>query len=141
MLLLLLIMMTRAIVMMNDDDDDDDDDDDELTSCDGHSLQWQRRPIFTKACSSTVMISSTSLSFSSLRASILPQFHFAHHHHHHYHPLFKACFVKRLRSALKSVNILLGYRVVINVDEHGSQSVYQLHVHVIGGRQMGWPPG
>lgn len=34
-----------------------------------------------------------------------------------------------------------GYRVVINNGEHGSQSVYHLHIHVIGGRQMAWPPG
>lgn len=34
-----------------------------------------------------------------------------------------------------------GYRVVINNGVNGSQSVYHLHVHVIGGRQLGWPPG
>uniref|UniRef100_A0A8C6ZCS9 Histidine triad nucleotide binding protein 2 n=1 Tax=Nothoprocta perdicaria TaxID=30464 RepID=A0A8C6ZCS9_NOTPE len=34
-----------------------------------------------------------------------------------------------------------GYRVVINDGKHGAQSVYHLHLHVLGGRQMGWPPG
>ncbi|XP_030045231.1 uncharacterized protein LOC115459559, partial [Microcaecilia unicolor] len=34
-----------------------------------------------------------------------------------------------------------GYRLVINDGKHGAQSVYHLHIHVIGGRQMGWPPG
>ncbi|KAL4660447.1 histidine triad nucleotide-binding protein 2, mitochondrial-like [Arapaima gigas] len=34
-----------------------------------------------------------------------------------------------------------GYRIVINDGKHGSQSVYHLHVHVLGGRQMKWPPG
>jgi histidine triad (HIT) family protein len=34
-----------------------------------------------------------------------------------------------------------GYRVVINDGPNGSQSVYHLHLHVIGGRQMTWPPG
>jgi histidine triad (HIT) family protein len=34
-----------------------------------------------------------------------------------------------------------GFRLVINDGEHGAQSVYHLHIHVIGGRQMGWPPG
>lgn len=34
-----------------------------------------------------------------------------------------------------------GYRVVINNGPHGSQSVYHLHIHVLGGRQMDWPPG
>ncbi|XP_018423345.1 PREDICTED: uncharacterized protein LOC108796373 [Nanorana parkeri] len=34
-----------------------------------------------------------------------------------------------------------GYRIVINDGKQGAQSVYHLHLHVIGGRQMGWPPG
>ncbi|KAJ8273979.1 hypothetical protein COCON_G00086040 [Conger conger] len=34
-----------------------------------------------------------------------------------------------------------GYRVVINDGKHGAQSVYHLHVHVLGGRQLSWPPG
>ncbi|XP_077318671.1 putative HIT-like protein Synpcc7942_1390 isoform X3 [Lithobates pipiens] len=34
-----------------------------------------------------------------------------------------------------------GYRIVINDGKQGAQSVYHLHVHVIGGRHMGWPPG
>jgi len=34
-----------------------------------------------------------------------------------------------------------GYRVVINDGEAAAQSVFHLHVHVIGGRKMTWPPG
>jgi len=34
-----------------------------------------------------------------------------------------------------------GFRTVINDGVNGAQSVYHLHVHVIGGRQMAWPPG
>ena len=34
-----------------------------------------------------------------------------------------------------------GYRMVLNVGKHGGQSVGHLHVHVLGGRQMAWPPG
>uniref|UniRef100_A0A8C2T4B0 Histidine triad nucleotide binding protein 2 n=1 Tax=Coturnix japonica TaxID=93934 RepID=A0A8C2T4B0_COTJA len=34
-----------------------------------------------------------------------------------------------------------GYRLVINDGKHGAQSVYHLHLHVLGGRQMNWPPG
>uniref|UniRef100_A0A336MN78 CSON003756 protein n=2 Tax=Culicoides sonorensis TaxID=179676 RepID=A0A336MN78_CULSO len=34
-----------------------------------------------------------------------------------------------------------GYRVVINNGKHGAQSVYHLHLHFLGGRQMKWPPG
>jgi histidine triad (HIT) family protein len=34
-----------------------------------------------------------------------------------------------------------GYRVVTNVGEEGGQSVPHLHLHVLGGRPMRWPPG
>jgi histidine triad (HIT) family protein len=34
-----------------------------------------------------------------------------------------------------------GYRVVINTGEDGGQTVYHLHLHVLGGRRMNWPPG
>ena len=34
-----------------------------------------------------------------------------------------------------------GYRIVINDGKDGAQSVYHLHLHVMGGRQMLWPPG
>ncbi len=34
-----------------------------------------------------------------------------------------------------------GFRIVINDGEHGAQSVYHLHLHVLGGRQLKWPPG
>jgi histidine triad (HIT) family protein len=34
-----------------------------------------------------------------------------------------------------------GYRLVFNVGEHALNSVPHLHMHVVGGHQMGWPPG
>jgi diadenosine tetraphosphate (Ap4A) HIT family hydrolase len=34
-----------------------------------------------------------------------------------------------------------GFRLVINDGPHGCQSVYHIHLHLIGGRQMNWPPG
>ncbi|XP_039136855.1 14 kDa zinc-binding protein [Dioscorea cayenensis subsp. rotundata] len=34
-----------------------------------------------------------------------------------------------------------GFRIVINDGPNGCQSVYHLHIHLIGGRQMNWPPG
>ncbi|EFJ36715.1 hypothetical protein SELMODRAFT_76264, partial [Selaginella moellendorffii] len=34
-----------------------------------------------------------------------------------------------------------GYRVVINDGPLGCQSVYHLHLHILGGRQLKWPPG
>lgn len=34
-----------------------------------------------------------------------------------------------------------GYRTVMNCNADGGQSVYHLHMHLLGGRQMEWPPG
>lgn len=34
-----------------------------------------------------------------------------------------------------------GYRVVINTGEDGGQTVDHLHVHLLGGRPLAWPPG
>lgn len=34
-----------------------------------------------------------------------------------------------------------GYRLVTNVGFHGQQTVPHLHYHLIGGRQLQWPPG
>ena len=34
-----------------------------------------------------------------------------------------------------------GYRTVINTNEDGGQTVYHLHVHLLAGRRMHWPPG
>lgn len=34
-----------------------------------------------------------------------------------------------------------GYRLVINDGDDAGQSVHHIHVHVLGGRPLGWPPG
>src|SRR6267142_234755 len=34
-----------------------------------------------------------------------------------------------------------GFRLVVNTHPMGGQSVYHMHIHVLGGRQMKWPPG
>ena len=34
-----------------------------------------------------------------------------------------------------------GYRVVFNTGAKASQSVFHCHAHVLGGRELGWPPG
>ncbi|RDL43945.1 histidine triad nucleotide-binding protein [Marinomonas piezotolerans] len=34
-----------------------------------------------------------------------------------------------------------GYRVAMNCNEMGGQTVYHIHMHVLGGRNMTWPPG
>lgn len=34
-----------------------------------------------------------------------------------------------------------GYRTVMNCNSDGGQAVYHIHLHLLGGRPMGWPPG
>ena len=34
-----------------------------------------------------------------------------------------------------------GYRLVMNCNDDGGQSVFHIHLHLIGGRKMSWPPG
>ena len=34
-----------------------------------------------------------------------------------------------------------GYRVVINTGKDGGQTVFHLHMHLLGGRSLSWPPG
>jgi len=34
-----------------------------------------------------------------------------------------------------------GYRLIFNCNEDGGQSVYHIHLHLIGGRKFTWPPG
>lgn len=34
-----------------------------------------------------------------------------------------------------------GYRTIFNCNDDGGQTVYHIHLHLIGGRKMNWPPG
>ena len=34
-----------------------------------------------------------------------------------------------------------GYRVVMNCNSNGGQTVYHIHLHILAGRQLSWPPG
>ncbi|MBN3318340.1 HINT1 protein, partial [Atractosteus spatula] len=45
------------------------------------------------------------------------------------------------RKCAADVGLQKGYRLVVNEGPDGGQTVYHIHIHVIGGRQMGWPPG
>lgn len=45
------------------------------------------------------------------------------------------------KTATGSLNLDNGFRIVINDGVEGAQSVYHLHLHILGGRQMKWPPG
>lgn len=52
------------------------------------------------------------------------------------HLLLTAAAVARAQGLAES-----GYRVVINHGPHGGETVPHLHVHVLGGRALQWPPG
>lgn len=52
------------------------------------------------------------------------------------HLLWVAGEVARLEGVAET-----GFRVVINSGGDGGQSVFHLHLHVLGGRRLGWPPG
>ncbi len=41
----------------------------------------------------------------------------------------------------EQVGLANGYRIVINNGDDGGQTVYHLHLHILGGRYMKWPPG
>jgi histidine triad (HIT) family protein len=41
----------------------------------------------------------------------------------------------------RQLGLAAGYRVIINCDDAGGQTVPHLHLHLLGGREMRWPPG
>ncbi|NIM61668.1 MAG: HIT domain-containing protein, partial [Acidobacteria bacterium] len=49
--------------------------------------------------------------------------------------LLRAC---RRAAASEGLN---EYRIVNNCGESAGQSVFHIHLHVLGGRSLGWPPG
>ena len=53
--------------------------------------------------------------------------------------------IGRLLAVAKEIaqqeNLSKGYRLVINTGSQAGQSVFHLHVHLLGGRAMHWPPG
>lgn len=46
-----------------------------------------------------------------------------------------------VRNVAEQEGLAKGYRVVTNVGAESGQSVFHLHLHVLGGRRMSWPPG
>ena len=50
-------------------------------------------------------------------------------------------YVLAVAKVAEKLDLKDGYRVVFNVGKHGQQTVPYVHAHLIGGRQMGWPPG
>jgi histidine triad (HIT) family protein len=46
-----------------------------------------------------------------------------------------------IRDLARKLGLKNGYRVVVNCGPDGGQTVEHLHFHILGGRQMEWPPG
>lgn len=49
--------------------------------------------------------------------------------------------IKGKELALQNPGLEKGYRMILNCNAMGGQAVYHIHVHVLGGRRMTWPPG
>ena len=45
------------------------------------------------------------------------------------------------RQVAEQLQLVNGYRTVINCGRDAGQTVHHLHVHLLGGRPLGWPPG
>lgn len=46
-----------------------------------------------------------------------------------------------IRNLAKQLELADGYRVVVNCGANGGQTVDHLHFHLLGGRELAWPPG
>lgn len=44
------------------------------------------------------------------------------------------------RRVARQLGLYEGYRIVINNGPHACQTIYHLHVHVVGGKRLRWPP-
>jgi histidine triad (HIT) family protein len=50
-------------------------------------------------------------------------------------------YMNGISEAAKKAGLVNGYRVVFNTGRDGQQTVEYIHAHILGGRQLGWPPG
>lgn len=56
------------------------------------------------------------------------------------HILGKMCTIARDLALQEGID-RAGYRLVMNCNAAGGQTVFHLHMHLLGGRDFGWPPG
>jgi histidine triad (HIT) family protein len=73
---------------------------------------------------------------------IIPKEHIASQAHaEEDHAALLGHLVAKAAEMARSAGLERGYRVVINTGPDGGQTVDHLHLHLLGGRHMGWPPG
>ncbi len=53
--------------------------------------------------------------------------------------MLSAC-LKKIPTLTKELGLENGYRLVINQGEDAGQTVFHLHIHILGGQKMGWTP-
>ena len=53
--------------------------------------------------------------------------------------MLSACF-KKIPTLAKALGLENGYRLVINQGDDAGQTVFHLHIHILGGQKMGWTP-
>ena len=56
-------------------------------------------------------------------------------------PEFTGLYIQGIAEAAEKAGLKNGYRVVFNMGKDGQQTVEYIHAHILGGRQLGWPPG
>ncbi|HEY9788404.1 MAG TPA: histidine triad nucleotide-binding protein [Candidatus Obscuribacterales bacterium] len=54
---------------------------------------------------------------------------------------FLGAMMAKASDVVKHDELDSGFRVVVNTGNDGGQTVHHLHIHVLGGRAMHWPPG
>ncbi len=73
---------------------------------------------------------------------IIPREHIASHAHAMAeHTALLGHMMSIIGDLARSQGLSRGYRLVVNTGDDGGQTVNHLHVHLLGGRAMGWPPG
>lgn len=50
-------------------------------------------------------------------------------------------FFKGVSKVAKNLELSEGYRIILNCGKHGQQTVDYIHAHILGSRQLSWPPG
>lgn len=73
---------------------------------------------------------------------VIPREHVASHAHAAAeHTALLGHMMSAIGDLARSQGLHNGYRLVVNTGRDGGQTVNHLHIHLLGGRAMGWPPG